>query len=362
MDRIVVTGGPCQRGQEFELTGEVQSIGLNDGRIEVCDGTVAADMLLVRRRGGYVFCGSSPTGATINREGAGQREIRDGDELRIGPFRLLFQSDEGGSPPPGPRAIGFDWLRAILCSVGVLLIALLLWKSGPSGDLGGESGIAEATTGVGTGLGAVEGSGIGTGAADSGAGADAADAAAAEVSSEVAHETAMASEAAEEEDETGEKTEDVVKVAPDAPSLPSEIRVATLTPVKPASPPVPSPSQAGLPGAAMAKPKRAITKGSFSVWTVPENPAPRQNYVVFIQLNVPSHAKTYDMSDLSGSIIGTDGFEHHVSYAKGHRIQVQDGIVQISVPIPGAKRLVRDEIRVKSEFLKEQQKIDIVFQ
>jgi hypothetical protein len=108
-------------------------------------------------------------------------------------------------------------------------------------------------------------------------------------------------------------------------------------------------------------PASAVRKGSFTVWTDPEDPLPRQRYRIIIQVTLPQSIKVYRLRDLTGEVRGTDGFHRVIKYKATDRKAVKDGIVQIEVAIPGASRLVKDTIRVRSEVLDETQTIDLVF-
>ena len=108
-------------------------------------------------------------------------------------------------------------------------------------------------------------------------------------------------------------------------------------------------------------PASAITKGSFTVWTEPEDPLPGRAYEIVIQVQLSSEIKGYRLRDLTGVVTGTDGFEKPIKFKSTDRRAVKEGKVQVRIPIPGADRLVRDTIRVHSDVLKEEQTIEIVF-
>lgn len=122
---------------------------------------------------------------------------------------------------------------------------------------------------------------------------------------------------------------------------------------------------AGDSTAAMARnikvPESAITKGSFTVWTEPVDPRPRTAYDIVIQVQLPKSAKQYRLSDLSGSVRGTDGYLKLVKYPANERRAVKDGAVQVSIKIPGAAQLVKDVIQIRSKILNEEQTIEIIF-
>jgi hypothetical protein len=108
-------------------------------------------------------------------------------------------------------------------------------------------------------------------------------------------------------------------------------------------------------------PDSAITKGSFTVWTEPEDPLPRQRYNIVIQVKVPKSVKQFRLRDLTGDVRGTDGYYKQIKYGATDKKGVKDGIVQLQIAIPGAVQLIKDTIRIKSDMLKEEQTIEIVF-
>lgn len=126
----------------------------------------------------------------------------------------------------------------------------------------------------------------------------------------------------------------------------------------------------------------AVTKGSFTAWTVPEAPAPGERYRIIIQVKLPSNVKTYRLSDLVGKVTGTDGYlqgipfdrdkRFAVSYtnelkqeviikSRSERIDVRNNKIQLVVIVPGAQRLVKDTIKIKSKRLREDHEIVLVF-
>lgn len=108
-------------------------------------------------------------------------------------------------------------------------------------------------------------------------------------------------------------------------------------------------------------PKYAVTKGSFSAWTEPRDPVPGISYEIVIQFRLPSNVTVYRGSDLTGKVIGTDGYEQIIRFNRGQTFNVQDGSVQVRIRVPGAAQLVRDTIRIESKLLREKQKIEIEF-
>ena len=127
---------------------------------------------------------------------------------------------------------------------------------------------------------------------------------------------------------------------------------------------------------------KAVSAGSFTAWTVPEDPRPGQDYMIVIRVKVPDGTRSYRVSDLSGQIVGTDGYVLRVPIDSNpsradrtkteragrlvpvksrDRLRVVKGHVQLMVDVPGAASLTRDSIQLKSKMLKEEQKLEIVF-
>lgn len=108
-------------------------------------------------------------------------------------------------------------------------------------------------------------------------------------------------------------------------------------------------------------PASAITRGSFTVFTEPEDPLPGRPYEIVIQVKMSREIKGYRLRDLTGLVTGTDGYEKAIRFKATDRKAVKEGVVQVRIDIPGADRLVKDTIFIRSEILKEEQTIEIVF-
>jgi hypothetical protein len=118
-------------------------------------------------------------------------------------------------------------------------------------------------------------------------------------------------------------------------------------------------------GGKLNLPRKFFSKGSFTVWTDPQDPTPSEDYHIVIQVDVREarhQGDKYPKHDISGSVEGTDNYRQKFGgrQSLGY-LDVTDGHVQFRVLVPGAARLVRDTIEVRSEMLKEEQTIEIVF-
>ena len=123
-----------------------------------------------------------------------------------------------------------------------------------------------------------------------------------------------------------------------------------------------NPERIRLPGGGVA-----VRKGSFTVWTVPPDPRPRQDYAIVIEVDLPEELRLrrYPKRDLYGEVKGTDNFRmilpgNELRDRAGY-LPLRIGKVQFVVGIPGAESLVKDRIKVGSKLLKESQTLELVF-
>ncbi len=128
---------------------------------------------------------------------------------------------------------------------------------------------------------------------------------------------------------------------------------------------------------------RVVRKGSFSVWTVPTDPKPGQEYRIVVQVRLPKSVRRYRATDLSGDVQGTDDYRQQIPWdprwerrtdvaltmrngrlvplRRGDFLAIRDRLTQLVIRVPPARRLVRDRITIRSKLLKEQQVLEIVF-
>lgn len=111
----------------------------------------------------------------------------------------------------------------------------------------------------------------------------------------------------------------------------------------------------------------AIRKGSFTVWTIPPDPQPRQDYAIIIEIDLPEELRLrrYPKRDLYGEVKGTDNFRMRIPgndlRDRAGFLPIRNNKVQFVVGIPGAERLVKDHIKVGSKLLKESQTLELEF-
>ena len=64
-------------------------------------------------------------------------------------------------------------------------------------------------------------------------------------------------------------------------------------------------------------PGHAVTKGSFSVGTEPEDPEPREDYMIIIQVRLPENLiknGKYRANDITGMVRGTDSYTKKIVF------------------------------------------------
>lgn len=108
-------------------------------------------------------------------------------------------------------------------------------------------------------------------------------------------------------------------------------------------------------------PAGAITAGSFSVWTVPDNPDPGEPYKIVIQMRVPDGTDKYSISDLEGVVVGSDGYQKMIPGGLKGFLPVINGKVQMEVHVVSADEDVEDTVFIRSRLLREAQRLQIRF-
>ena len=126
---------------------------------------------------------------------------------------------------------------------------------------------------------------------------------------------------------------------------------------------------------------KVVSRGSFSAWTVPEDPEPRKDYMIVIRIKLPEKTRLYRISDLSGKVEGSDLYKQYLPFDPNRkdlgarserggqivrlrtssRLRVIKNHVQIMIPVKGGDNQIRDTIHIKSRMLDEDQKLEIEF-
>jgi len=109
-------------------------------------------------------------------------------------------------------------------------------------------------------------------------------------------------------------------------------------------------------------PPHATVVGAFSAWTEPEFPAPGDAYVIVIQVTLPERIKRYSSGDLSGVIIGADGYRKYIRGHKAHFLPIVHHTARLRIPVIGAERARQDNIIIQSRILRQRQLIQLSYQ
>ena len=97
------------------------------------------------------------------------------------------------------------------------------------------------------------------------------------------------------------------------------------------------------------------SKGGFMGGPNGHGPAPPKP-------DTPEAAATYTVADLTGTVIGTDGYERAIGLIEDEDAFTTDGqTARLQLGVPGAQAMIRDVVTVSSKLLAERQEIEILF-
>ena len=108
-------------------------------------------------------------------------------------------------------------------------------------------------------------------------------------------------------------------------------------------------------------PASAISEGSFSVWTEPTYPVAGVPYRIIIQVCLPDGIQRYNIADLEGVVVGSDGYRKPIPGSLRGFLPVENGYGRLIIPIVSADATVKDTVYIRSKLLKEAQKLLIEF-
>jgi len=115
------------------------------------------------------------------------------------------------------------------------------------------------------------------------------------------------------------------------------------------------------PAMVVNRPRNAVTAGSFSVWTEPENPDPGEPYKIIVQIRMPDGIDRYSIADLEGVVVGSDGYQKLIPGNVRGFLPIENGHVRFEVHIVSADENVQDTVFVRSKVLREAQKLQLRF-
>ena len=126
MERLLIESPLGGRTKEIELASLFVSFTLEEKRLRIFEDARGEDVLLIRRSGAYVYCGSSGCNGSLNDRSGIQKQLVQGDCLKLGPYRMKYETDRRAPCPPVPRAGLREWVLALVCAVLVPVILLLV--------------------------------------------------------------------------------------------------------------------------------------------------------------------------------------------------------------------------------------------
>lgn len=161
---------------------------------------------------------------------------------------------------------------------------------------------------------------------------------------------------------------------PDLDSLLRELDSLGARPVKAQGKPAPKLPAEHLAG--LRVPDNAVRAGAFCLFAEPPQPAEGQPYYLIVQLQLPLHVnlRRFSRTDVSGTLEGTDGFrmnlpnEQLYSILFGQLVALPSPVYALdgrqarwASYVPGAKLGVKDQVRIRSQVLNEEQTLQIEF-
>ncbi|MCO6454684.1 MAG: hypothetical protein J5I93_05215 [Pirellulaceae bacterium] len=171
-----------------------------------------------------------------------------------------------------------------------------------------------------------------------------------------------------------ERAQSAVDALPDLDNLLRELDSLGARPVKAQGKQAPKLPADHL--ASLQVPENAVRAGAFCVFAEPPQPANGQPYYLIVQLQLPLHVnlRKFMPNDVSGTLQGTDGFRMNLPNEQLYSIlfgqvvalpspvYVLDGRqARWATYVPGAKLGVKDQVRVRSQVLGEEQTLQIEF-
>jgi hypothetical protein len=107
-------------------------------------------------------------------------------------------------------------------------------------------------------------------------------------------------------------------------------------------------------------PLHAVEAGNFAAWTEPPFPKPGEPYYIVLLIRLPDHVKRYPQSDLTGLVIGSDGFRKPIWGSARGTLPLVHQTVRIMIPVVGSQHGSVDTIMVQSRILRERRMIRLV--
>lgn len=107
--------------------------------------------------------------------------------------------------------------------------------------------------------------------------------------------------------------------------------------------------------------ERAVSSGNFLVWVEPAVPFAGEPYCVYVQIRLPERVKRYSRTDLTGVLIGSDGYRKSISGPEREDIPLIANTATIVIHVVGAARPEADTLVIRSRLLRQQKTIRLVY-
>jgi len=108
-------------------------------------------------------------------------------------------------------------------------------------------------------------------------------------------------------------------------------------------------------------PPHAVIDGNFAVWASPPNPRPGQSYAIYIRIRLPDRIHEYRRNDLSGFLVGTDGYRKSLGSERDDLVPLVDNTVTMAIPVVAANVVVADTILIRTKYLRQQKAIRLIY-
>lgn len=105
----------------------------------------------------------------------------------------------------------------------------------------------------------------------------------------------------------------------------------------------------------------AVRSGNFIVWSEPPVPIPGEPYSVYVRIRLPDRIKRYPRRDLSGVLVGSDGYRKVIGTTQKGYLPLVDNTATIVIPVVGATRPEADTLVIRSRLLKQQKMIKLIY-
>lgn len=108
-------------------------------------------------------------------------------------------------------------------------------------------------------------------------------------------------------------------------------------------------------------PPHAVIDGDFAVWAIPARPLPGESYAIYIRIRLPERIREYRRSDLSGFIIGSDGYRKALGSPRADPVPIIDHTVTMAIPVVAARAVEADAVMIRSKYLRQHKVIRLIY-